>query len=309
VQSGADAFPTSLPETRAVVDFVLAHPNIAAAQTYHNYGGMILRGPGTERDSVRTSDIRVMDEIGERGEMILPGYRYIVIWEDLYTTWGNQLDWFYGGRGIVTFSNELWTAFNYFRRESESDRWDRTDYRFDRYLLFGEAVVPWTAVDHPQYGPIEVGGVKRQYTRAIPGFLLREEAHRNMAFTLYHASQMPLVRVDSVEVRPLGSGLSEVRALVSNRKLTPTRTAQDLAFGISPPDRVRLDGGRVIAGFRITNPLQGLAEEQEHRPERIEVDRVPGMGTVAVKWVVRGNGPFTVTVESAKGGRHSFRSP
>jgi len=308
VQSGADAYPTSLPETRAVVEFVLAHPNIAAAQTYHNNGGMILRGPGTEQDSVRAADLRVMDEIGERGELILPGYRYINIVDDLYTTWGNELDWFYGGRGIITFSNELWTSFNYFRDQAEDDRWDRTDYRFDRYLLFGEAVVPWTPVDHPQYGPIEVGGVKRQYTRAIPGFMLREEAHRNMAFTLYQAGQMPLVRVDSIEVRSLGGGLSEVRALVSNRKLTPTRTEQDVVAGISPPDRIRIEGGRVVAGFRIENPLQELAVEQEHRPERIDVERIPGMGTVAVKWVVRGSGPFTVTAESAKGGAHSLRS-
>ncbi|MCL7937050.1 MAG: M14 family metallopeptidase [marine benthic group bacterium] len=309
VQSGSDAFPTSLPETRAVVEFVLAHPNIAAAQTYHNTGGMILRGPGTESDSVQAADLRVMDEIGERGEMILPGYRYISIWEDLYTTWGNELDWFYAGRGIITFSNELWTSFNYFRESPENERWDRADYRFDRYLLFGEAIVPWTPVDHPQYGRIEVGGVKRQYTRAIPGFLLREEAHRNMAFTLYQAGQMPLVRVDSVEVRSLGSGVSEVRALISNRKLAPTRTEQDVVHGISPPDRIRIEGGRVIAGFRIENPLQGIAEEQEHRPERIEVERIDGMGTVAVKWLVRGSGPFTVTVESAKGGKHSLRSP
>ena len=309
VQSGADVYPTSLPETRAVVEFVLAHPNIAAAQTYHNFGGMILRGPGTEQDSVRAADLRVMDEIGERGELILPGYRYINIVDDLYTTWGNELDWFYGGRGIITFSNELWTSFNYFRDEAEGDRWDRTDYRFDRYLLFGEAVVPWTPVDHPQYGPIEVGGVKRQYTRAIPGFMLREEAHRNMAFTLYQAGQMPRVRVDSVAVRSLGGGLSEVRALVSNRKLTPTRTEQDVVAGISPPDRIRIEGGTVVAGFRIENPLQELAVEQEHRPGRVDVERIPGMGTVAVKWVVRGNGPFTVTVESAKGGTHSLRSP
>ncbi len=29
VQGGADFYPTSLPETRAVIDFVVAHPNIA----------------------------------------------------------------------------------------------------------------------------------------------------------------------------------------------------------------------------------------------------------------------------------------
>jgi hypothetical protein len=308
IQGGADAYPTSLPETRAVVDFVIAHPNIAAGQTYHNSGGMILRGPGIEQDSVRSADRQVYDEIGNRGEEILPGYRYIVIWKDLYTTWGNELDWFYGARGILTFSNELWTSFNFFREEPESERWDRDSYRFDRYLLFGEAFVPWAPVEHPQYGMIEVGGQKKQYTRAIPGFLLREEAHRNMAFTLYQAGQMPLARVDSIEVRSLPGGLSEVRAIVSNRRLAPTHTAQDIEHHISPPDRISIEGGRVIAGFRVEDPLLDRAVEQEHRPQSIEVENIPGMGTAVVKWVVRGSGPFTVSVNSAKGGVHSLSS-
>jgi hypothetical protein len=45
VQRGAYYFPFGLPENKAVKDFVLAHPNIAGAQSYHNSGGMILRGP------------------------------------------------------------------------------------------------------------------------------------------------------------------------------------------------------------------------------------------------------------------------
>jgi hypothetical protein len=32
------------------------------------------------------------------------------------------------------------------------------------------------------------------------------------------------------------------------------------------------------------------------------------MGTVTVRWLVQGTGPFTVTVDSEKGGVHSRRS-
>lgn len=311
VQYGADAYPTSLPETRAVIDFVLDHPNIAGAQSYHNSGGMILRGPGIAGDELRPNDVRVFDRIGEIGETILPGYRYMVLWKDLYPVWGGELDWFYGARGILTFSNELWTTFNYFRSEGEEDRTDRYDrsaYRFDRLLLFGEAIVPWTPVEHPTYGPIEVGGVKKQYTRAIPGFLLAEEAHRNMAFTLYQAHQMPLAKVDSIAVRPLGQGLSEVTAIVANKRLAPTHTQQDTENRISRPDWITLTGGQVVAGFVVTDPLQDIAVEQKRRPERIDVESIPGMGTVTVRWIARGSGPFTVTVDSPKGGVHSLTS-
>ncbi|MCK5377223.1 MAG: peptidase M14 [Acidobacteria bacterium] len=308
VQNGAHHYPLSIPETRSIAVWALTAPNIAAVQTFHNSGGMILRGPGVASDVVRDDDVRVYDTIGQRGEEILPGYTYMVLWKDLYPVWGGELDWFYGARGILTFSNELWTSFNYFREEPQSERWDRVDYRFDRYLLFGEAIVPWTPIEHPQYGLIEVGGLKKQYSRAIPGFLLREEAHRNMAFTLYQADQLPLARVDSIDVRSLPGGLSEVRAIVSNRRLTPTRTAQDIEHGITPPDRVSIEGGRVIAGFRVEDPLLDRSVEQKYRPESIEVGHIPGMGTAVVKWVVRGSGPFTVSVVSAKGGVHSLNS-
>ena len=307
VQGGSDAYPLSLPETRAVVDFVMSHENIAGAQSYHNSGGMILRGPGMRQDEFRPQDVRVFDRIGEIGEQILPGYRYMVVWKDLYTVWGGELDWFYGSRGVVTFSNELWSDFGYFQKETQRDRYDSDEMRFDRLLLLGEAFVPWKSVDHPEYGPIEVGGYKKQYTRAIPAFLLPAEAHRNMAFTLYHADQMPLVEVDSVTVRALGNGLSEVTAIIANRRIIPTHTQQDLEHHITRPDYVTLTGRQVLAGFRVTDPLQNIAVEQRRNPERIEVDDVAGMSTETVRWIVQGSGTITVSVDSRKGGTHSVR--
>lgn len=307
VQGGADYYPTSLPETRAVMQFVIDHPNIAGGQSYHNNGGMILRGPGQEDDTYQPEDVRMYDVIGRRGEEVLPGYKYMVVWKDLYTVWGGELDWLYGARGIVTFSNELWTDFTYFSKDVEREKYDNADYRFDRLLLFNEAIVPWTPVQHPVYGAIEIGGVKKQYTRAIPGFLLQAEAHRNMAFTLYQADQMPLVRVDSVAVRQLDGGLSEVTATVANVRLVSTHTAQDLENHITRPDYISLEGGEVVAGFVVDDPLQNLATEQKRDPARILVDNIPGMGTVTVRWIVRGGGPFMVTADSEKGGLHQSR--
>lgn len=307
VQGGSDFYPTSLPETQAVVNFVIAHPNIAGAQSYHNNGGMILRGPGVPQDEFRPQDVRVFDELGRTGERILPGYRYMVVWKDLYIVWGGELDWFYGGRGIITFSNELWTDFKMFETSERSgNRYDRQDYEFDRLLLFRDAFVEWKPFDHPQYGPIEVGGFKKTFGRAEPGFLLQAEAHRNMAFTLYQTWELPKVEVDSIAVRPLGNGLTEVTAIVANRRLVPTHTQQDLENRISPPDYVSLSGGTVIAGYRIVNERTGQSIEQERTPARLELRNIAGRSIERVKWVVRGTGPFTVTVTSAKGGTHSM---
>ena len=309
VQGGADFYPTSLPETQAVVDFVTAHPNIAGAQSYHNNGGMILRGPGSPQDEYRPQDVRVFDELGRTGERILPGYRYMTVWKDLYIVWGGELDWFYGGRGIVTFSNELWTSFKEFEAAPVNDnRYDRQSYEFDRLLLFRSAFVDWKPFDHPQFGPIEIGGFKKTYGRAEPGFLMAAEAHRNMAFTLYQTWELPKVEVDSVAVRSIGNGLTEVTAIVANRRLIPTHTQQDVENKISAPNVVSLSGGNVVSGYRIVNERTGESVEQRRNPARMELENIAGRSFERLKWIVRGNGPFTVTVSSPKGGSHSLRS-
>ena len=308
VQGGSDFYPTSLPETRAVIDFVTRHPNIAGAQSYHNNGGMILRGPGSPQDEYRPQDVQVFDQLGRVGERILPGYRYIVVWKDLYIVWGGELDWFYGNRGIVTFSNELWTDFKYFEKSNdERSRYTRPEYDFDRLLLFGDAFVPWKPFKHPQYGDIEVGGFKKTFGRAEPGFLVQAEGHRNMAFTVYQMWQLPSVGVDSIAVRSVGNGLSEVRAIISNGRVVPTHTQQDVENKITRPDYVTLTGGTVVAGYRVTNPLNGQAVEQGRNPAQLAIDNIPGNSNVTIKWIVRGNGPFTVTVDSEKGGTASLR--
>ncbi len=317
VQGGSDPYPTSLVETQNIIRFVTAHPNIAGAQSYHNSGGMLLRGPGVPQDEYRPQDVQVFDVIGRTGEEILPGYRYMIVWKDLYTVWGGELDWFYGARGILTFSNELFTPFLYFNRTNADDdgpfdpnarRYQTTESRFNRLLLMGEAFVEWTTVDHPQYGRIEVGGTKKNFGRVEPGFLLQSDAHRNMMFTLFQTSQMPLVAVDSVTTRALGGGVTEVTAVVLNTKLAPTHTQQDLENRISRPDRVTLTGGRVIAGFLVDNPLNGDATEQKRDPSTLLVRNIPGNGLVRVKWLVQGTGPFTVSVVSEKGGSASRSS-
>ena len=108
-------YPFQLPEAKAVNDFLMAHPNIAGVQSYHNNGGMILRGPGAEwQGEYPRADVRVYDELGRQGERMLPYYRYLVIWSGLYTVHGGFIDWTNDGLGMLSFSNELWNGGQYF---------------------------------------------------------------------------------------------------------------------------------------------------------------------------------------------------
>lgn len=303
IQRGSHHYPFSIPENRAVMEFVMDHPNIAGAQSYHNTGGMLLRGPGAEEDRPTYSrrDVQVYDQLGELGESLIPGYRYLVVWDDLYSVFGGELDWFHGGRGIFTFTNELYTSYLMF---NSNDRSQEATQLFEERLLFSDQFMPWEEHDHPTYGKIEIGGNRRNYRRNNPGFLLETDAHRNMAFTLYHAFQTPKLVVEEVTKEDLGNGYLEVTATVGNQRIIPTHSDHDLRNNISPPDFISLQGADVVAGMRILNRDTGDAEEQEFRPERLAIDNITGLSTVDVRWIVRAgeNTPLTIRIESAKGG-------
>ncbi len=324
VQGGAFRYPFSLKENRAVADFVMARRNIAGCQSYHNTGGMILRGPGNKDDKYEQADIAVMDQIAKKGEMMLPGYRYINTAVDLYEVFGGENDWFYAMQGIVSFTNELFTPFNYFRQVAGAAGHDHgggggdrimggneEKHRFNKYLLFEDGFTKWREFDHPTFGKIEVGGFRKNWTRQPPSFLLEEECHRNMAFTLFHADQLPMVRVQNIESKDLGDGITQVTAIIENTRITPTHTQWDVKYKITPADEATIsaDGLKVIAGFKSTDRFFQQREEQKQTPSQMKLRTIGGNDVVYVRWLVTGiarGAPVTVKITSAKGGTHQL---
>lgn len=306
VQYGANRYPFSILENRHIADFIAARPNIAGGQSYHNAGGMILRPPGGVEETLQGEDIKVYDALGKRGEEILPGYRYMITGKDLYEVFGGSIDWMFQMRGAYTFTNELFTPFNYFRKSGHDGFFGSDEVRanFDKYLLLGEATVKWHEVDHPQYGKVEVGGMKKSWMRQPPSFLLEEECHRNMAFTLFHADQMALVNVQDVETKELGDSLFEVTAIIENPKLCPTHSAHDVKSKITPPDEVSLTGDKVNVLTALVSSERFFREprEQKREPATVKLDSIGGHSVTYVRWLVEGAGPYEVKVKTVKGG-------
>lgn len=307
VQWGALFYPGTLPETRAVKDFAIKHPNIAGAQSYHNYGGMFLRGPGAKEDEglYSRSDIEVYDNIGKLGEKLIPGYNYFTLYKDLYTVYGGEIDFFGLARGIFTFSNELMTSYKLFNKKSEGwSRWENDEFnQFDKYLLFGDGYVDWKPFKHPQFGDIEIGGPKKNYIRNHPGFMLEEEAHRNMAFTLYHAYQTPKLEISDVKINKIDNNVSAITATIFNSRIIPTHSSFDLKNKITPPNYISLSGAKVIASMLVENEDLGLFSEQKPNKDVIEINNIGGMQTVKVRWIVAGQPTnVKIKVESLKGG-------
>jgi len=313
IQSGALKYPFSLPESQAINNFMLAHPNIAGVQSFHNAGGMLLTPPGAETDvdKVSRTDRAVYDAIGKKGEEIIPGYKYMILYRDLYTVYGGEIDWAAFGRGIFTFSNELWSAELMYRGAYQGqgqggDARERSgimQYEFDKTMLHGDAFADWTEYDHPLYGKIEIGGLKKSGPgRVHPGFLLEADAHRNAIFVIHHAYNTPQLTITNVTEKALDGGYKEITAEVVNSRLIPTHSGYDVQNKIERPDWVSISGPQVVAGMVMQNAFLNQGVEQKVNPEKLAIANVPGNGKVIVRWIVKGNQKYTITADSAKGG-------
>lgn len=298
-QGGAGPYPFESPETRAVGLFILAHPNIAAGQSYHNSGGMILRGPGAQfREAFYPADdVRVYDEIANNGAIMLPYYRSMVIWRDLYTVHGGFVNWLAEGLGIISFTNELWTPAKYFQRDITSP--NEAQQRLWRdYLVFGQDFKDYTEYDHPQYGKILIGGPNKWSSRNTPLFLLEEECHRNFAFTMYHADQMPVLQFGIIDVQDSGGGLWTITAAIENTKLIPTRTGVARRNGIGTHDILYCEPGEgvsLVAAGTVSSRFDKQMRFVRHEPGRMQVTGgIGSRGRELFRWIVRGPDGATI---------------
>jgi hypothetical protein len=306
IQGGADKYPFAQPENQAVRDFMLKHRNITGSQSFHNSGGMILRGPSVQgggAEAYSRADDAVIDAIGKKGELMIAGYKLVTIWKDMYTVWGGELDWGHGAMGYFVFSNELWHPYLMFYDTTKTD-----SYEFDRLLLFEDSFLPWQKINHPVYGEVEVGGFSKNFGRLHPGFLLETDAHRNAAFCIYNAYQSPKLEISDIKVKKLQGGLQEVSATIENKRMIPTHSASNLKFKIDPPDYIYIDGGKVIAGMFVENRDLNINREQKKNPQRLEVPNIAGYQRIEVKWIVKDGSKFTIRAESVKGGRTQAQS-
>ncbi|MFH1762884.1 MAG: M14 family metallopeptidase [Gemmatimonadota bacterium] len=316
VQGGAMDYPFQLPESRATQNWFAAHPNIAGLQTFHNSAGMILRPPGSAWDGdLQASDIRVYDEIGENGERILPWFNYHITWQGLYTIHGGSTDWANDGHGMIAFLNELWNNGQSFQSpllaaQQEDSRTPisrgLSPFFFDDFLQFGENFVEWAPFDHPEYGAVEMGGWNKFGSRVNPRFMSMEVFHRNMAFTLYHADQLPLMKMGETKVESMGGGMYRVWVDITNERIVPTITARAMGTRGVRPDLLSAEGNvEIVSAGWVANKHQPGKTQliDQNKLNRILVrSGHPGKTTRTVEYLVRGSGNLTVTYSTEHGG-------
>ncbi|MCK4699924.1 MAG: hypothetical protein KAT38_06305, partial [Bacteroidales bacterium] len=225
VQRGAGDYPLSGVGLKGIAKYIMERPNIIIGYAFHNSGGMFLRGPGTKNlGKLHPKDIEVMDWLGENNEKIVPGYRYLISWKDLYSTYGDFGDFLDNIVGAYTFIGELFMSSSETYRDPEekieddddifrgsSNERNREKLKYNDHVAMGELYKEWKEYDHPTYGKIEIGGWVKMSSRLSHPFMLQDLVHRNALAVIFSAEQTPEVEMEVFEKKRIDKNLSRVR--------------------------------------------------------------------------------------------------
>lgn len=341
-QGGSGPFPGSEPGLRAMLEFVEAHPNIAASQHFHSSGGVVLHPPSVPDFTLNPADRALYMDVSRRG-LEVTGYNLatsVYDWNwprgsgnkkdgqvyrnqegelrgfpvgaarfgsapaavplspaelsaesggagvSAYPAYGGSIDAMYMLFGALAFANEIYALGEDYDGDGRIEPAEQL--RYNDEVLDGYAFQPWTPFDHPQLGPVEIGGWRKFGQNNPRPDQLAEEVRRNVEFTLMQAELMPRIGLGDIEVEDLSGGVYRVTARVQNIGYQPTELAIRVEQGRAVPVRVSIDGVEVLSSETWQN-LGVLA----------------GNSDAEVEWVVRGSVETSFTIEAwhPKGGR------
>jgi hypothetical protein len=322
-QLGAGAFPTSEPESRAVVEFMTAHPNVFSWLNLHTFGGVYIRPLGHAPDSkMDPQDLAVFEQIAEWGKQYggyptVSGYEQFT-YEPDKPLHGDMADFGYHVRGTISYVCEIWDLFarlgvspkkKFVENYTHLGREDLVALvKFDREHNKGRIFRGWKAFEHPQLGPVEIGGTFPLVgIFNPPNELLGEACAQQSAAWLRVAAMAPALEIADVRTTDVGAGAVRVEVEVHNAGYLPT-------YVLASAKKLSLDA-RVFLEVEATD-----GASVEKRDERIEIGHLDGWGrglfssslffqrsrgtvsTHTVSFVVRGKGSLRLTASGLRVG-------
>jgi hypothetical protein len=231
-QIGAGAFAASEPESRGIVEFATAHPEIFAWLNLHTFGGVVIRPLGHAPDAkLDPGDLAVFRQLEawmaeHTGYPTVSGYEEF-LYEPDKPLHGDLSDYAYNQRGALAYVIELWDLFKrlgmprppkfvqYYDRVSRADLvklawWDRDEND-------GRSFPPWRLFEHPQLGPVEIGGVDpRVGIWNPPLHALAEMCASQARAFLQVAALAPRLRISDIKRHPLPGGITRVEVAIQN---------------------------------------------------------------------------------------------
>lgn len=273
-QRGSGRYPFDRPEIRAMARFWLEHKNIGAAMSYHTYSGMNLRPSALVGDEkVNPTDLAHYKALGETAKRIT-GYPTVSVYDSFTLDYnpesldvGSWLEWCYDELGVQGFEMELWDwpyiagvpkrPFKELKNLTDEQREEEAllQLQWNDRELDGAGYTPWRPFEHPQLGPVELGGWDPKWViQNPPQKLLEQECHKNCLFTVEHALALPLLRFGQVQVRPVGGGCYQIAVELINRGYLPTQVTE-VAVQMNQVRSLRVEleavSARLVAGRQV----------------------------------------------------------
>ena len=326
-QRGAGPYPTSESEVRALVAYIASHPNITGGVALHTYSGVILRPYDDRADSeFPAEDLWTFEKIGAKGTE-LTGYPNISVYHDFRyhpkkITTGGFDTWVYEQMGAFAWTIEIWSPqreagieeykfIDWYREHSFED--DLKMLKWSDEVLEGTGYVDWYPFEHPELGPVELGGWDHVYAwRNPPKQFLEREIARFPKWLIWSALISPKLELMEATAKDLGEGTYRIRLVVQNtgwlpsyvtKKAVEKKVIRGLVCEIELPEGATLEAGepREELGQLEGRAYKGaFPEGEDETDDRIKVEwvvRAPKGGTVNLVARHQRAGTVRATVE------------
>ena len=312
----AGAYPLLAPESKAIADFVVSHPNIFASLVLGRHDTVINVPSGKERTSGGMPMMIDEADVGSYAELAKA-------WRDTMgqkrtearDPAGSFVAWMNAQRGIPTVASTLWGRPDLQEGDKDPKKDKDADKKKDgkdapkpsdeeaaAWLAYSDTVrggtgfVPWTRAEHPQIRDVEVGGWVPGFKENPPLADVAPLGAKTAEFLEKLADSRPRVTLAKPTVTATGPSLWKIDTVLSNTGRLPTVMRGGRADAVAPSYTVR-----------ISTPFEQLKSGRRNDVVR-GID--PGE-TRQVSWLVVAPPDETVVVELTYGGmplqRWAFR--
>jgi hypothetical protein len=278
-QPASGSFPLSEPEARGLADFVLAHPHLALVIVLDDEDNSA--SPPKGKDRIER----------DAGELLSGDAKLLKIWSKrLYgddgkgageskprgadDATGSFADWVYFQVGAMVLESGLWSAPRESKLAGAEDLAkeagdEAKELRWQDAVYGGAGFTPWKEFEHPEHGRVEIGGWLPLVRANPPAGEFDAIAARWTGFCDALGADFARLSWEQVEVKALGEGVFEARALLVNHGLLATMSAAGETNERPRPVRVTLEipGGEMLAGRAVQSveSLAGLGGSREFR--------------------------------------------
>ncbi|MBN2390853.1 MAG: carboxypeptidase, partial [Anaerolineae bacterium] len=278
------------------------HPNITGGVAFHTYSGVLLR-PYDDRDDKEfpIEDLWTFQKIGAQGTKIT-SYPNVSVYHDFRyhpkeIITGGFDTWLYEQMGAFGWTVEIWSPqrqagiedykfIEWWREHPLED--DLKLLKWSDDVLDGKGYVEWYPFEHPQLGPVELGGWDSIYAfRNPPPQFVEKEIALFPDWIIWQCLISPRLELYEASAKPLGDGTYRVRLVVHNTGWLPTygtkkavekKVVRGVIVEIALPESATLETGK---------PREELGQLEGRAYKHAFGETDPTEDRLKVEWVVR----------------------